>query len=52
MKTIIVPTDFSPVALNALHYALDMARLAAGAYFIEVVTGNQRKSLSFVKVSN
>jgi nucleotide-binding universal stress UspA family protein len=25
MKTIIVPTDFSPVALNALHYALDMA---------------------------
>jgi nucleotide-binding universal stress UspA family protein len=26
MKTIIVPTDFSPVALNALHYALDMAR--------------------------
>jgi nucleotide-binding universal stress UspA family protein len=26
MKTIIVPTDFSPVALNALRYALDMAR--------------------------
>lgn len=26
MKTIIVPTDFSPVALNALNYALDMAR--------------------------
>lgn len=25
MKTIIVPTDFSPVAMNALHYALDMA---------------------------
>lgn len=25
MKTIIVPTDFSPVALNALNYALDMA---------------------------
>lgn len=26
MKTIIVPTDFSPVAMNALNYALDMAR--------------------------
>jgi nucleotide-binding universal stress UspA family protein len=26
MKTIIVPTDFSPVAMNALRYALDMAR--------------------------
>jgi nucleotide-binding universal stress UspA family protein len=26
MKTIIVPTDFSPVASNALHYALEMAR--------------------------
>lgn len=25
MKTIIVPTDFSPVALNALNYAIDMA---------------------------
>lgn len=25
MKTIIVPTDFSPVALNALNYAADMA---------------------------
>lgn len=25
MKTIIVPTDFSPVATNALHYAIDMA---------------------------
>jgi nucleotide-binding universal stress UspA family protein len=26
MKTIIVPTDFSPVAMNALNYALDMAK--------------------------
>ncbi len=26
MKTIIVPTDFSPVATNALHYAIDMAK--------------------------
>lgn len=26
MKTIIVPTDFSPAALNALNYALDMAQ--------------------------
>jgi nucleotide-binding universal stress UspA family protein len=26
MKTIIVPTDFSPVAMNALNYALDMAQ--------------------------
>lgn len=25
MKTIIVPTDFSPVAMNALNYAIDMA---------------------------
>jgi Universal stress protein family. len=25
MKTIIVPTDFSPVAANALKYAIDMA---------------------------
>ncbi|PZR29480.1 MAG: hypothetical protein DI535_01860 [Citrobacter freundii] len=25
MKTIIVPTDFSPVAVNALNYAVDMA---------------------------
>lgn len=26
MKTLIVPTDFSPAALNAMHYAADMAR--------------------------
>jgi nucleotide-binding universal stress UspA family protein len=26
MKTIIVPTDFSPVAINALHYAINMAK--------------------------
>lgn len=26
MKTIIIPTDFSPVATNALHYGIDMAR--------------------------
>lgn len=33
MKTIIVPTDFSPVALNALHYAIDMAQ-SIGAQII------------------
>jgi nucleotide-binding universal stress UspA family protein len=27
MKTIIVPTDFSPVAINAMHYALNMAQV-------------------------
>lgn len=26
MKTIIVPTDFSPIATNALHYAVEMAK--------------------------
>lgn len=26
MKTIVVPTDFSPVATNALHYATEMAK--------------------------
>ena len=26
MKTIIIPTDFSPVATNALHYGIDMAK--------------------------
>ena len=26
MKTIIIPTDFSPVATNALHYGLEMAK--------------------------
>ena len=26
MKTIIIPTDFSPVATNAMHYGLEMAR--------------------------
>lgn len=26
MKTIIIPTDFSPTATNALHYGIDMAR--------------------------
>ncbi|MFZ9387797.1 MAG: universal stress protein [Chitinophagaceae bacterium] len=26
MKTIIIPTDFSPIATNALHYGIDMAR--------------------------
>ena len=25
MKTIIVPTDFSPVSINAMHYAANMA---------------------------
>ena len=26
MKTIIIPTDYSPVATNALHYGIDMAK--------------------------
>lgn len=26
MKTIIIPTDFSPVATNALHYAIELAK--------------------------
>ena len=26
MKTIIIPTDFSPIATNALHYGIDMAQ--------------------------
>ncbi len=26
MKTIIIPTDFSPVATNALHYGIDLAK--------------------------
>lgn len=26
MKTIIIPTDFSPIATNALHYGIDMAK--------------------------
>ncbi len=26
MKTIVVPTDFSPVSINALHYAIHMAK--------------------------
>lgn len=26
MKTIIVPTDFSPTATNAMHYAIQMAK--------------------------
>ena len=30
MKTIIVPTDFSPVAMNALNYAIDMATAIDG----------------------
>src|SRR5688572_24715542 len=30
MKTIIIPTDFSPAATNAMNYALDMA-IATGS---------------------
>jgi len=26
MKTLVVPTDFSPVSVNAMHYAVDMAQ--------------------------
>jgi len=26
MKTIIIPTDFSPVATNAMNYGIDMAK--------------------------
>ena len=34
MKTIIVPTDFSPAAINAMHYALNMARVISDASII------------------
>ena len=37
MKTIIVPTDFSPAAINAMHYALNMARVInAGIMLLHV----------------
>src|SRR5690606_17712216 len=37
MKTIIVPTDFSPTAINAMHYALRMAELInAGVVLLHV----------------
>ena len=37
MKTIIVPTDFSPVAINAMHYALNMAQtIDAGIVLLHV----------------
>ena len=45
MKTIIVPTDFSPAATNAMNYAADMALalkaeiLLFHAYSIPVVLG-------------
>ena len=31
MKKIIIPTDFSPAALNATHYAMDMALAINGS---------------------
>jgi len=34
MKTIIVPTDFSPIATNALHYALDMAEATGSSLLL------------------
>jgi nucleotide-binding universal stress UspA family protein len=37
MKTIIIPTDFSPIATNALHYGLDMAQvISASILFLHV----------------
>jgi nucleotide-binding universal stress UspA family protein len=37
MKTIIVPTDFSPAAINAMHYALRMAEVInAGVMLLHV----------------
>ena len=37
MKTIIVPTDFSPAALNAAYYAADMAKaIDAGILLLHV----------------
>jgi hypothetical protein len=32
MKTIIVPTDFSPTATNALHYAIHLANQVKPGY--------------------
>jgi len=38
MKTILVATDFSPVALNAAHYAVDMAKsINAGLLLMHVI---------------
>lgn len=34
MKTIIIPTDFSPVATNALHYAIDMASVTGSSLLL------------------
>jgi nucleotide-binding universal stress UspA family protein len=37
MKTIIIPTDFSPIATNALHYGIDMAQaIDASLYLLHV----------------
>ena len=37
MKKIIIPTDFSPAALNATHYAMDMAAaINAGVHLIHI----------------
>lgn len=34
MKTIIIPTDFSPAATNALHYGIDMAKTIGGSLML------------------
>ena len=34
MKTIIIPTDFSPVSANALHYGIDMAVAVNASIFL------------------
>lgn len=34
MKTIIIPTDFSPAATNALHYGIDMASTIGGSLML------------------
>jgi len=34
MKTIIIPTDFSPVSTNALHYGIDMAVAVNASIFL------------------
>ena len=34
MKTIIIPTDFSPTATNALHYGIEMAKILTPSFEI------------------
>lgn len=56
MKTIIVPTDFSTVAINAMHYAVDMAQqinasiMLLHVYQIPVTYNNSDIPLPFMDI--